>query len=206
MSDRPIITVTEAARGVVEGMRAAEPDGDDLALRVSVIGVGEGGHEYAYELVFDAMADAKPEDALRWSGDLPVLVPEDSVDKLWGAVLDNVEPTGLVIRNPNRPRPEPVQPEELDLVGSPEEKLRMLLDGEINPSLAMHGGFAEVDRLEGSIAYITMGGGCQGCGLAALTLTEGIKATIEKRIPEITEVVDVTDHSAGANPFYEAAK
>jgi Fe/S biogenesis protein NfuA len=70
----------------------------------------------------------------------------------------------------------------------------------------MHGGFAEIDRVEEPIAYITMGGGCQGCGLAQLTLTEGIKATIEKRIPEITEVVDVTDHSAGANPFYEAAK
>ena len=206
MSERPVITVTEAARAVVGAMRAAEPDGDDLALRVSVIGVGEGGHEYAYELVFDPIADAGPDDELRWNGDLPVVVPADSVDKLWGAVLDNVEPTGLVIRNPNRPRPEPVQPEELDLVGTPEEKLRMLLDGEINPSLAMHGGFAAIDRVEGSIAYITMGGGCQGCGLAQLTLTEGIKATIEKRIPEITEVVDVTDHSAGANPFYEAAK
>jgi len=206
VSERPVITVTEAARAVVGAMRAAEPDGDDLALRVSVIGVGEGGHEYAYELVFDPIADAGPDDELRWNGDLPVVVPADSVDKLWGAVLDNVEPTGLVIRNPNRPRPEPVQPEELDLVGTPEEKLRMLLDGEINPSLAMHGGFAAIDRVEGSIAYITMGGGCQGCGLAQLTLTEGIKATIEKRIPEITEVVDVTDHSAGANPFYEAAK
>lgn len=206
MSERPIITVTEAARAVVGAMRAAEPDGDELALRVSVIGLGEGGHEYAYELVFDPIADAKPDDELHWSAELPVIVPEDSVDKLWGAVLDNVEPTGLVIRNPNRPRPEASTPEEIELTGSPEEKLRSLLAAEINPSLAMHGGFADVDRVEGDIAYITMGGGCQGCGLAALTLTEGIKATIEKRIPEITEVVDVTDHASGANPFYEAAK
>ena len=206
MSDRPILTVTEAARAVVGAMRAAEPDGDELALRVSVIGLGEGGLEYAYELVFDPIADAKPDDELRWSGDLPVIVPADSVDKLWGAVLDNVEPTGLVIRNPNRPRPEAFVPEELELTGSPEDKLRTLLAGEINPSLAMHGGFAELDRIEGSVAYITMGGGCQGCGLAQLTLTEGIKATIEKRIPEITEVVDVTDHASGENPFYEAAK
>jgi len=206
VSDRPILTVTEAARAVVGAMRAAEPDGDELALRVSVIGLGEGGLEYAYELVFDPIADAKPDDELRWSGDLPVIVPADSVDKLWGAVLDNVEPTGLVIRNPNRPRPEAFVPEELELTGSPEDKLRTLLAGEINPSLAMHGGFAELDRIEGSVAYITMGGGCQGCGLAQLTLTEGIKATIEKRIPEITEVVDVTDHASGENPFYEAAK
>jgi Fe/S biogenesis protein NfuA len=206
VSERPIITVTEAARTVVGAMRAAEPDGDELALRVSVIGVGEGGHEYAYELVFDPVADVKPGDELRWSGELPVVVPEDSVERLWGAVLDNVEPTGLVIRNPNRPRPEPAAPIEVELTGTPEEKLRTLLDGEINPSLAMHGGYATLDRVEGSIAFITMGGGCQGCGLAQLTLTEGIKATIEQRIPEITEVVDVTDHAAGTNPFFEAAK
>jgi Fe/S biogenesis protein NfuA len=50
-----------------------------------------------------------------------------------------------------------------------------------------------------------MGGGCQGCGLAKLTLTEGIKATIESTIDEIREVIDITDHNAGENPFYEAA-
>jgi Fe/S biogenesis protein NfuA len=76
---------------------------------------------------------------------------------------------------------------------------------EINPSLAMHGGYAKLERVEGDTAYVIMGGGCQGCGLAALTLTEGIKAQIENRIPEIREVVDVTDHAAGDNPFYEAS-
>ncbi|MBW8827115.1 MAG: NifU family protein, partial [Acidobacteria bacterium] len=68
-----------------------------------------------------------------------------------------------------------------------------------------HGGYAELQKLEDDVAYVFMGGGCQGCGLAALTLTEGIKATIESRIPEIREVIDVTDHAAGENPFYEAS-
>jgi Fe/S biogenesis protein NfuA len=85
-----------------------------------------------------------------------------------------------------------------------EEKLTTLLDGEINPSLAMHGGFAELVRLDADVAYITMGGGCQGCGLAKVTLSDGIKATIVERIPEIREVVDLTDHASGANPFFDA--
>jgi Fe/S biogenesis protein NfuA len=201
-TELPIINVTEAARQQVLNMRAVEPDGDELALRIDVTGIGAGGREYSYDLMFEPIAAASPGDELRFSGDLPVLVPAASIDKLRGATLDHVEPTGLVIRNPNRPSPT-IQHAVDVLDGSVEEKLVTLLDGEINPSLATHGGFARLERIEGDVAYITMGGGCQGCGLAKLTLTEGIKATIEDRIPEIREVVDVTDHAAGENPFFE---
>jgi Fe/S biogenesis protein NfuA len=201
-----VLTLTDAARKAVLDMRAGEPDAEKLALRVDVLGVASGGNEYTYELLFEAVEAAVEGDELHDDGELPVLVPAASVDKLRGSSLDHVEPTGLVLRNPNRPSPtiEPVG--EVELVGTPEEKLRLLLELEINPSLAAHGGYTQLDRLEGDIAYVVMGGGCQGCGLAQLTLTEGIKATIENRIPEIREVVDVTDHAAGDNPFYEAAK
>jgi Fe/S biogenesis protein NfuA len=123
---------------------------------------------------------------------------------LRGATLDHDGPTGLVLRNPNRPSPT-IGGGNTHLEGTVEHRLQTLLDGEINPSLAMHGGFAQLQRVEGDVAYVIMGGGCQGCGLAQLTLTEGIKATIEDRIPEIREVIDVTDHASGENPFYEAA-
>ncbi len=86
--------------------------------------------------------------------------------------------------------------------GSVAAKVQELLDGEINPALASHGGFASLERVEGSTAYLLMGGGCQGCGLAQMTLTEGIKAAIEDAIPEIDRVVDVTDHAAGEHPYY----
>ena len=200
----PLVHVTDAARQTLLDMRAAETDGDGLALRIDVIGVGVGGREYSYELLFDRIAEAGPDDNLATDDALPVLIPAASIDKLRGATLDHVEPTGLVLRNPNRPSPS-IPWGETDLVGTPEEKLRMLLEAEINPSLAAHGGYAELKSLEDDVAYVFMGGGCQGCGLAALTLTEGIKATIEKRIPEIREVIDVTDHAAGENPFYEAS-
>jgi Fe/S biogenesis protein NfuA len=198
-----VLTVTDAAREEILAMRKVETDPESLALRVEVL--GSTGTEFTYDLTFEPVANVNDGDELDTSGELAVLVPADSVEDLAGATLDHVEPTGLIIRNPNRPRPKVVTVEELELVGTVEEKITMLLDGEINPSLAMHGGFAQLERVEGDTAYVIMGGGCQGCGLAQLTLTEGIKAQIENRIPEIREVVDVTDHASGTNPFYEAS-
>jgi Fe/S biogenesis protein NfuA len=199
----PVLTVTDAARREILDMRRIETDPETLALKVEV--VGSSASEFSYELSFEPITNAGEGDELDSSTDLPVLVPASSIDDLAGATLDHVEPTGLIIRNPNRPRPKVVTHEELELVGTVDDKIRMLLDVEINPSLAMHGGYAQLERVEEDVAYVIMGGGCQGCGLAALTLTEGIKAQIENRIPEIREVVDVTDHAAGDNPFYEAS-
>lgn len=203
-TERSLITVTDAARAMILETLATEPDHGGLALQVEV--VGEGATDYLYELTFAPLSEAGADDALGYSEALAVLVPGTSVAKLRGATLDHIDPTGLVLRNPNRPRPSvpsATTSEKVTLEGGVEERLQQLLDGEINPMLATHGGFAAVDRVEGETAYMIMGGGCQGCGLAQLTLTEGIKATVEDRIPEITEVIDVTDHAAGDNPFYQ---
>ena len=199
-SDAPIVIVSEKARVEILAMRAAEPDGDSLALSVAV--TGRSGNEFTYELTFEPLAELPVGVLLGRSGDLPVVVDADDEEKLRGAVLDLVEPTGLVLRNPNRPPP-PVVPGSLELTGTVEERLAQLLEGEINPMLAAHGGFAAVDRVEGEVAYLSMGGGCQGCGLAQMTLTQGIKTSILDQIPKITAVVDLTDHGAGANPFYD---
>ena len=200
----PVVTVTERARGTILGLRAAEPEGEALALSIQI--TGEAVAEYVYELTFEPIADAGPDDVVGFSGDLPVLVPGSSIDRLRGATLDEADGTGLVLRNPNRPTrslaPDAPSYEE----GTVEHRIQTLLDVEINPMLASHGGFTTLDRVEGDVAYMFMGGGCQGCGLAKLTLTEGIKATIEKEIEEIREVIDITDHAAGENPFYESAK
>ena len=88
------------------------------------------------------------------------------------------------------------------MTGTTEEKVRQLLDQQVNPAIAAHGGYASVVKVEDSTAYITMGGGCQGCAMSALTLREGIESAILSAIPEITEVVDTTDHSVGENPYY----
>ena len=200
-TDSPIITVTDVARATILGLRQAEPEPDGLALRLDV--AGDDGVEFAYELTFEPLAEAADDDVLFRSEELPVLVPASAVDFLRGATLDESDPTGLVLRNPNRPEARPKAnpyPE-----GSVEGKIQDLLDNDINPALASHGGFANLDHVEGTTAFMLMGGGCQGCGLAQMTLTEGIKAAIEEAIPEIDRVEDVTDHTAGENPFYAPA-
>ena len=82
------------------------------------------------------------------------------------------------------------------------EKVTTLLEQRINPSLAAHGGFATLVGVDGTTVFVTMGGGCQGCSMSAATLTEGIKVSILDAIPEVTDVIDATDHAAGENPFY----
>ena len=67
-------------------------------------------------------------------------------------------------------------------------------------------GFVDLVAVEEDIVYLRLSGGCQGCGLATVTLSQGIEVALRDALPEIVSVVDVTDHASGANPFYEAAK
>jgi Fe/S biogenesis protein NfuA len=198
-----LLTVTDTARDKILELRAQEEEPDDLGLRIEVTGVR--GVDYTYDLTFDPIAEADTDagDVVERLGELPVIVPKDSIDALRGATLDIPSTNGqqgLVLRNPNRP--DPLSGAHIDLTGTPAEKVQQLLDGQINPALASHGGFAQLDRVEGETAYVTMGGGCQGCAVSAMTLREGITRSIVESIPEITEVKDLTDHDQGENPYY----
>ncbi|HHC09229.1 MAG TPA: hypothetical protein ENK55_11015 [Actinobacteria bacterium] len=195
-----VITITDAALGQILELRAAE-DFEDLHLGLRIVGTSPQG--FAYETAFLRPEDVGADDHVEWHGELPVAIPPESVEDLRGAVLDLVE-GGLVIRNPNVPRTPSIVGDQppLDLEGTVEERIRRLLHERINPAIAAHGGIANLVAVEGSKALLELGGGCQGCGLAAITLRQGIEAAIVEAIPEITEVVDVTDHSLGANPYY----
>ena len=107
---------------------------------------------------------------------------------------------GLVIRNPNRPNP--LAGANLELTGDIAEKVQTLLAEAINPGLAAHGGYASLVGVDDSRVFLTMGGGCQGCSLSAQTMVQGIQSAIKEAIPEVTDVIDATDHTAGENPFY----
>ena len=85
------------------------------------------------------------------------------------------------------------------------ERIQTLFDERINPAIAAHGGAVDLLGVEGAVAYIRMGGGCQGCGMASVTLREGIETAIRETAPEIEEILDATDHAAGANPYYQPA-
>ena len=86
------------------------------------------------------------------------------------------------------------------------EKVQYLLAHKINPGVAAHSGFVELIDVKDNNVYIRLGGGCQGCGAADFTLRQGIEAIIRKEVPEILQVLDVTDHAAGTNPYYQPAK
>jgi Fe/S biogenesis protein NfuA len=93
-----------------------------------------------------------------------------------------------------------------DLSGDVAQRVAQILDGHINPAIAAHGGRADLVAVEDSVVYLRLSGGCQGCGMATVTLSQGIEVSIKEAIPEISEVVDVTDHAAGTNPYFESSK
>jgi Fe/S biogenesis protein NfuA len=198
-----VLIVTAPAQEKILELRAQEDEPETLGLRIEVTGVQ--GVEYTYDLTFDPVAEADEAagDLVEAAGDLPVIIPVDSIDSLRGATLDlpsSGAQQGLVLRNPNRPNP--LSGMHIELTGTTDEKVRQLLDGQINPALAMHGGYAALDRVEDDKVFVTMGGGCQGCAVSAMTLREGIARSIKEAIPEVSEVVDITDHALGENPYY----
>ncbi len=199
-TDVVVFTVTPEAIARILELRQAEDDPSSLALRVEV--TGTNGVEYAYDLTFDPIAEADDADAIYQQDALPVIVPAGSIEQLTGATLDIPAGggPGLVLRNPNRP--DPLSGKHLELTGSVAEQVEQLLKEQINPALAAHGGFAELKGVEGDKVYVTMGGGCQGCAVSAMTLRDGIARSIKEAIPEVSEVIDTTDHDAGENPFY----
>ncbi|MEE8330613.1 MAG: NifU family protein [Acidimicrobiia bacterium] len=209
MTDAPILSISERALAKVLEIRDQEPDGSELALGIKIAGVE--GTEFRYEMAMVRAEDIGPGAVTEHHGELTTFYPADSVDNLRGATLDlsrDLLNPGLVIENPNSLSPPILDPDapRPDLSGPIPERVQQVLDQQINPAIASHGGIAELVAVEDSTAFLRLGGGCQGCGLASVTLSQGIETTLLEMVPEITRIVDVTDHSSGANPYYEAAK
>lgn len=195
------LKVTDEALVKILELQAAEEEPETLALRVAITGIS--GADYAYDLAFEALADAEEGDAVYPQGDLTVWVPADSIEPLDGATLDLPSATGqagMVLRNPNKP--DPLAGVHLELTGTLAEKVQQLLTDQVNPALASHGGFAQLVGVDDTKVFITMGGGCQGCAVSAMTLRDGIERSIRENIPEVTDVIDATDHAAGETPYY----
>jgi Fe/S biogenesis protein NfuA len=206
-----VLNVTEVARQKVLRVRAAEDEPEKLALWLEIAGVANG--KYKYDMYFQPLDYAGPTDVVQRHDDLSVVIPAFSVDKVRGATLDVAgDPVegGLVLDNPNSPslavgvagasRP------PADLSGDVAQRVLQVLDNQINPSIASHGGHAELVAVEEGTAFLRLSGGCQGCGMASVTLNQGIEVVIKESVPEITKVVDVTDHASGENPYFESAK
>ena len=85
-------------------------------------------------------------------------------------------------------------------------RIQEMIDYQINPAVAGHGGFIELIDFKDGTVYLRMGGGCQGCGMANVTLKQGIERMLREEIPEIQQIMDETDHAGGSNPYYQPSK
>jgi Fe/S biogenesis protein NfuA len=203
-----VLTVDRRALERLIAIRDQEPDAADLGLVLAISGIN--GDKYAYEMALMVL-DPPPADAvLEDHGGLTFVIPERDLDKLRGSEVklsrDLLNP-GLVLENPNSPSPRIVHdgpPPNLD--GPVAERVVQVVTSMINPAIASHGGVAEVVAVEDGTVYVRLGGGCQGCGMATVTLSQGIESTLRQMVPEVTRVIDVTDHAGGTNPYYEQAK
>ena len=205
-----ILRATDAAVAMVSELRASEDDQESLALWIEI--TGTNGNAYSYDMYFQPVADAQPADWSDLQSDLKIVVPADSIANMTGAVLDvnsDGGETGMVIINPNQP-PVVASPAmsgpPADLSGDVAQRVLQVLEAQINPSIAAHGGRADLVAVQDDAAYLRLSGGCAGCGMATVTLSQGIEVALRESVPEITKVIDVTDHASGTNPYYEAAK
>jgi Fe-S cluster biogenesis protein NfuA len=121
----------------------------------------------------------------------------------WGDLARKV---GVAIRDTMKAGGTMIAPDIKDKIPSNEElreKIQKVIDDELNPGLGMHGGSVELIDIQGTTVFMSMSGGCQGCAAASYTLKHGIEQILKSRVPEVTEIVDVTDHSAGVDPYYQ---
>jgi len=188
-----VLTFTEKAVEAVQTLME-ETGEEELALRVAILGRGPGG--FRYDLAFVREGDGSDDDVRVEFDSFNVYVDAGSAENLEGAsvdFLDTPRGRGFQIDNPNTGWKDPVA-----------DQVQRVLDTVINPSIAMHGGYVTLHEIKDGIAHVSMGGGCQGCGMAAFTLSEGIEAQLLSSVPELKGVKDITDHSMGQNPYYAA--
>ena len=190
-----MVKFTDAAAQKVLGLLKAEKR-VDAALRMAIDGRGPAG--FVYNLRFVQGDERAVDDVVVDAGGFKVFIDARSAPNLSGATVDYVEgPQGSGFRFEN---PNPLWTD------SRAAAVQRVLDGEINPAVAQHGGFVTLLDVKDDVVYIALGGGCQGCGMVDVTLKQGIEVRIKEAVPEIRQIVDSTDHAGGTNPYYRPAK
>ena len=193
-----VIGFSESARNRIKEFIQEEGD-DDLAVRIEVLSSSPLAPEYDMALV--GRDELGPDDRLFEADGLSVAVDAKSASLLDGTQVDwieTVQGSGFKFENPNL---KPIGSEPV--TGPLTDRVKQVIDERINPGIAMHGGHVTLVEVREDVAYLEMSGGCQGCGMAAVTLKQGIERMLTEEVPEIQGVVDVTDHTSGGNPYYQ---
>lgn len=190
------IQFSEEARGKLVEVLEGYPE-EVAGLRLKILGRTSHGFEHVLTIV---ELGAEPDGDIQIEyPDFRLYVEGERVEDLQGTAIHyefkgpNV--SGLEFDNPN-----PVWRDPLAL------QIQRIFDEQINPQIAAHGGYVQLLDVQGNRAYIEMGGGCQGCGMANVTLKQGVEVAVREQLPEIEELVDITDHNSGDNPYYKPSK
>lgn len=185
-----MLTFTEAARERV--LEFLQDFGSDGALRISL---AEGSSPFAPEFELELIEAGDQE-----SGDIAIEVAgiatwasAASAARLEGAVVDFVAGAFELALAPLAGDALPG--------GDLAARVAEVIENRVNPAVAAHGGRIALVGVQNGVAYVRMNGGCQGCGLAAVTLRQGVERMLREAVPEIVGLQDVTDHASGRNPF-----
>ena len=191
-----MLTVSEAVVAKFKEIAERE-DRKGHGLRVTVH--NGGTFQPGFALNFVAPDQANDDDVVVDAGGLNVYVDPESAKFLEEASIDFLQTpnqSGFKIDAPHAGLPRPTGPLA--------EKIVKVLDEQVNPGVAGHGGHVVLAALEDKTAFLQFGGGCQGCGMIKTTLKDGVEKVLLREVPELERVADVTDHAAGTNPYYRS--
>ncbi len=193
------LTFTDRARDMVLSFMDLDEDGLQ-ALRIAVEGSPFAPN---YELTLVEAENRSESDIEVDAGQFSVLVDEASIDRLDGAKVDFIETiqeSGFQIT----PDPETAKAavENAGPQGALADRVSQILETEINPAIASHGGVINLVDVQGTEIFIEMAGGCQGCAMSRMTLRQGVERMVSQAVPEVTAIHDVTDHDSGDNPYF----
>lgn len=191
------VSFSEAAAAKIREVITAQ--GDRVAgVRITIAARGPEGFAHGFALV---LHEALPEgDASVDVDGILTFLEARNVEYLNGVGVDYVPNESGIGGQFTFENPNPLWHDELSI------RIQNLFDNAINPQIAAHGGMVNLIEVVGDIAYVEMGGGCQGCNMANVTLKQGIEAAVLEYVPEIAEVRDTTDHASGDNPYYRPSK
>jgi Fe/S biogenesis protein NfuA len=192
------LTFTDRAQEMVRAF-LDQSEGELHALRIQV----NGGSPVApsFELTLVTTEDQDPDDLSVDGGGFDIFLDPRSAERLEGATVDFVErvnESGFEITPAAAPNG----------VSAPSgplaDRVQGVLDQQVNPAIASHGGRIDLVDVDGTEIFMEMSGGCQGCAMSRMTLRQGVEKMLRQAVPEITAIHDVTDHSAGQNPYFSA--
>jgi Fe/S biogenesis protein NfuA len=188
-----MITVTDNAKQEI-GKFVTDAGEECIGVRIRAAKVGKFTYRYQIHLVREQ--DLDDDDTRVQLDDFAIVLDPQTDEWMEGAKVDYMtldSGSGFQIDNPA------ANPKWDDPVC---QKVQEGIDTKVLPVVGAHGGWVELDRVEGDTAYVHLGGGCQGCSSASFTLSQGIANVITTEVPEIEHVVDETDHAAGAQPYH----